>query len=96
MNFSGNFILICVYIVSYSLPCQSWACTWNHDDPNYIYCGLSNGSLMTFDLRQTSTHVNEHNVPNGSCVPVTSLAYVPLCRTSPLKYVQYTRPCFDL
>ena len=46
---------------------------------------------MTFDLRQTAGHVTELKVPNRN-VPLTSLAYVPLCRTSCLKLVTPTSP----
>ena len=79
----GTCVCVC-WSCSYPLPFPSWACTWNEDNHNHIYCGLSNGSVMTFDLRQLVGHVTELKLPNKN-VPVTSLTYVPLCRASSLK-----------
>lgn len=72
-------------VQSYSLPVPAWACCWNEDDNNYVYCGLSNGNFMTFDLRQTAGHVKMLQRPdNHNHIPVTSLTYVPLCHASSL------------
>ncbi len=73
----------------YQTPVPAWACAWNQDDPNYLFCGLQNGSVYMYDIRSTSGHVTELQRRagpggGGSC-PVTSLSYVPLCRASTLK-----------
>lgn len=65
------------------MPVPGWACCWNEDEPNYMYCGLMNGSLLTFDLRRTDSHVTQ--LTSSKNVPITSLSYVPLCRASTLK-----------
>jgi E3 ubiquitin-protein ligase RFWD3 len=72
-----------VLVHKYSLPVPGWSCCWNYDQPTYIYCGLANGSIMIFDTRRTDCHVEELK-RNDSLVPVTSLAYVPVCHASDL------------
>ncbi len=76
-------------VQSYQTPVPPWACVWNQDDPNYFFCGLQNGAVYMYDVRNTSGHVTElerraGSGGGGSC-PITSLAYVPLCRASTLK-----------
>lgn len=73
----------------YQTPVPAWACTWNRDDPNYLFCGLQNGVVYVYDVRNTLEHVTELQRKagpggGGSC-PITSLSYVPLCRASRLK-----------
>ncbi|KAJ3580697.1 hypothetical protein NHX12_034252 [Muraenolepis orangiensis] len=48
---------------------------------NYVYAGLVNGSVLLYDTRDTSTHVQEL-LPLGSRSPVASLCYVPRAGSS--------------
>ncbi|KAI4365271.1 hypothetical protein MLD38_021268 [Melastoma candidum] len=40
-------------VLDYKLPVGAWSCSWDINSPHYIYTGLQNGMLMTFDVRQT-------------------------------------------
>lgn len=71
-------------VQTYQTPLPAWACAWNQDDYNYLYCGLQNGTVYVYDVRNTSGHVTELQRPGGGACPITSLAYVPLCRASTL------------
>lgn len=42
-------------VLTYNLQSPSWSCAWDPDEPNCIYAGLQDGSLVIFDLRQTSS-----------------------------------------
>ncbi|XP_074055617.1 E3 ubiquitin-protein ligase RFWD3 isoform X2 [Macrotis lagotis] len=53
-----------------------WSCCWCLDDDHYIYAGLVNGSILVYDLRDTSSHVQEL-VPQKSRCPMVSLSYLP-------------------
>ncbi|KAK1887710.1 E3 ubiquitin-protein ligase RFWD3 [Dissostichus eleginoides] len=48
---------------------------------NYVYAGLSNGSVLVYDTRDTSTHVQELQPLRSRC-PVASLCYVPRAASS--------------
>ncbi|GAB6032739.1 RING finger and WD repeat domain-containing protein 3 [Chamberlinius hualienensis] len=53
-----------------------WACTWNVDNDNHLYAGLCDGSVLLYDMRQTSSHIL--SLPkSGPQTPVVSLQYVP-------------------
>ncbi|XP_076863498.1 E3 ubiquitin-protein ligase rfwd3.S [Brachyhypopomus gauderio] len=58
-----------------------WSCCWCHDNNNYVYAGLSNGSVQVYDTRDTSTYVHELTPLRSSC-PVVSLSYVPRAASS--------------
>ncbi|KAF3855358.1 hypothetical protein F7725_023413, partial [Dissostichus mawsoni] len=51
------------------------------DPSNYVYAGLSNGSVLVYDTRDTSTHVQELQPLRSRC-PVASLCYVPRAASS--------------
>ncbi|XP_007477568.2 E3 ubiquitin-protein ligase RFWD3 isoform X1 [Monodelphis domestica] len=53
-----------------------WSCCWCLDDENYIYAGLVNGSILVYDLRDTSSHVQELTPQKSRC-PLVSLSYLP-------------------
>ncbi|KAG8012373.1 E3 ubiquitin-protein ligase RFWD3 [Nibea albiflora] len=48
---------------------------------NYVYAGLSNGSVLVYDTRDTSTHVQELHPLRSRC-PVASLCYIPRAASS--------------
>uniref|UniRef100_A0A4W3HDP9 RING-type E3 ubiquitin transferase n=1 Tax=Callorhinchus milii TaxID=7868 RepID=A0A4W3HDP9_CALMI len=63
-------------VQTYNTGRPVWSCCWSSDNTNYIYAGLINGSILVYDMRDTSTHVQE--LPSqGSRCPVTSLSYLP-------------------
>ncbi|XP_078527622.1 E3 ubiquitin-protein ligase RFWD3 [Lissotriton helveticus] len=63
-------------VQTYNAGRPVWSCCWCEDDTNYIYAGLINGSVLVYDLRDTSSSVREL-VPQGSRCPVVSLSYLP-------------------
>lgn len=46
-------------VQTYNAGKPVWSCCWCLDNSNYIYAGLSNGSVLLYDTRDTSTHVQE-------------------------------------
>lgn len=58
---SGNLCL------SIAAPTKLWSCAWLPADPNMIYAGANDGSIVTFDIRKTdhpvATTVQEHRNP---------------------------------
>ncbi|KAJ8252573.1 hypothetical protein COCON_G00218850 [Conger conger] len=75
-------------VQTYNAGRPVWSCCWCLDNRNYIYAGLNNGSVLLYDTRDTSTHVQELT-PQGSRCPVASLSYVPRAASS-------TFPCGGL
>ncbi|KAM9301957.1 E3 ubiquitin-protein ligase RFWD3 [Gastrophryne carolinensis] len=63
-------------VQTYNTGRPVWSCCWCADDSNYVYAGLINGSVLVYDLRDTSQYVKEL-VPQASRCPVVSLSYVP-------------------
>ncbi|XP_018427940.1 PREDICTED: E3 ubiquitin-protein ligase RFWD3 [Nanorana parkeri] len=63
-------------VQTYNAGRPVWSCCWCSDDTNYVYAGLINGSVLVYDLRDTSQYVKELT-PQGSRCPVVSLSYVP-------------------
>ncbi|CAN2389275.1 MDM2/MDM4 family protein binding [Pristimantis euphronides] len=63
-------------VQTYNTGRPVWSCCWCSDDNNYVYAGQINGSVLVYDLRDTSQYVKEL-VPLGSRCPVVSLSYVP-------------------
>ncbi|KAI1904228.1 hypothetical protein AGOR_G00003510 [Albula goreensis] len=68
-------------VQTYNAGRPVWSCCWCLDNNNYIYAGLNNGSVLVYDTRDTSTHVQEL-VPLGSRCPVASLSYIPRAASS--------------
>ncbi|KAG0557278.1 hypothetical protein KC19_11G116300 [Ceratodon purpureus] len=62
-------------VITYMLPNPSWACAWDPCDPNRLYTGLQNGTLLTFDMRQTSSPLDTLKSPSST--PIHTLQYVP-------------------
>ncbi|ROJ64710.1 E3 ubiquitin-protein ligase RFWD3, partial [Anabarilius grahami] len=75
-------------VQAYNTGRPVWSCCWCHDNNNYIYAGLSTGSVLVYDTRDTSTHVQELAPLRSSC-PVVSLSYIPRAASS-------TFPCGGL
>ncbi|OWK15726.1 hypothetical protein Celaphus_00003931 [Cervus elaphus hippelaphus] len=63
-------------VQTYNAGRPVWSCCWCLDENNYIYAGLVNGSILLYDLRNTSSHVQEL-VPQRARCPLVSLSYVP-------------------
>uniref|UniRef100_A0A8C5R626 RING-type E3 ubiquitin transferase n=1 Tax=Leptobrachium leishanense TaxID=445787 RepID=A0A8C5R626_9ANUR len=63
-------------VQTYNTGRPAWSCCWCADNQNYIYAGLINGSVLVYDLRDTSEFIKEL-VPLGSRCPVVSLSSVP-------------------
>ncbi|XP_047453142.1 E3 ubiquitin-protein ligase RFWD3 [Mugil cephalus] len=68
-------------VQTYNAGKPVWSCCWCLDNSNYIYAGLSNGSVLIYDTRDTSTHVQELQPLRSRC-PVASLCYVPRAASS--------------
>ncbi|XP_029464758.1 E3 ubiquitin-protein ligase RFWD3 isoform X2 [Rhinatrema bivittatum] len=63
-------------VQTYNAGRPVWSCCWCPDDSNYIYAGLISGSVLVYDLRNTSAFVQELEPQNSRC-PVVSLSYLP-------------------
>ncbi|XP_038136451.1 E3 ubiquitin-protein ligase RFWD3 isoform X2 [Cyprinodon tularosa] len=68
-------------VQTYKTDKPVWSCCWSLDNSNYVYAGLSNGSVLVYDTRDTSTHVHELEPLRSRC-PVASLCYVPRAASS--------------
>ncbi|XP_011605414.1 E3 ubiquitin-protein ligase RFWD3 [Takifugu rubripes] len=75
-------------VQTYNAGKPVWSCCWCLDNSTYVYAGLSNGSVLVYDTRDTSTHVQELQPLRSRC-PVASLCYVPHAASS-------TFPCGGL
>ncbi|XP_008300990.1 E3 ubiquitin-protein ligase RFWD3 [Stegastes partitus] len=68
-------------VQTYNAGKPVWSCCWCLDNSNYVYAGLTNGSVLIYDTRDTSTHVQELQPLRSRC-PVASLCYVPRAASS--------------
>ncbi|XP_067090689.1 E3 ubiquitin-protein ligase rfwd3.S isoform X2 [Osmerus mordax] len=68
-------------VQTYNTGKPVWSCCWCLDNSTYVYAGLSNGSVLVYDTRDTSTHVHELQPLRSRC-PVASLSYVPRAASS--------------
>nr|XP_046250942.1 E3 ubiquitin-protein ligase RFWD3 [Scatophagus argus] len=68
-------------VQTYNAGKPVWSCCWCLDNSNYVYAGLSNGSVLLYDTRDTSTHIQELQPLRSRC-PVASLCYVPRAASS--------------
>ncbi|KAI8343894.1 hypothetical protein BC941DRAFT_407260 [Chlamydoabsidia padenii] len=46
-------------VLTYNLPLAGWSCEFNCVDTNQFYCGLSNNSILVFDIRNTKNHLHQ-------------------------------------
>ncbi|KAH0535365.1 E3 ubiquitin-protein ligase RFWD3-like [Cotesia glomerata] len=65
-----------VTVHGYPIDSQGWSCCWSGDNPNIFHAGTQKGSIVQFDIRQTSGAVDTIESP-GDRSPVVSLASVP-------------------
>lgn len=72
-------------VQTYSVGRPVWSCCWCLDENNYIYAGLANGSIMVYDLRNTSSAVQEL-VPQKNRCPLVSLSYIPRAASAAFPY----------
>lgn len=68
-------------VQTYNAGRPVWSCCWCLDNSNYVYAGLINGSVLIYDTRDTSTHIQELQPLRSRC-PVASLCYVPRAASS--------------
>ncbi|KAF3706076.1 E3 ubiquitin-protein ligase RFWD3 [Channa argus] len=68
-------------VQTYNAGKPVWSCCWCLDNSNYVYAGLINGSVLIYDTRDTSTHIQELQPLRSRC-PVASLCYVPRSASS--------------
>ncbi|KAM8892461.1 E3 ubiquitin-protein ligase rfwd3.S isoform 1-T2 [Spinachia spinachia] len=72
-------------VQTYNAGKPVWSCCWCLDNNNYVYAGLQSGSVLVYDTRDTSTHVQELQSLHSSNLhrrPVASLGYVPRAASS--------------
>ncbi|XP_006860371.1 PREDICTED: E3 ubiquitin-protein ligase RFWD3 [Chrysochloris asiatica] len=72
-------------VQTYNAGRPVWSCCWCLDENNYIYAGLVNGSVLVYDLRNTSCHVQEL-VPQKARCPLVSLSYIPRAASAVFPY----------
>ncbi|XP_015285194.1 PREDICTED: E3 ubiquitin-protein ligase RFWD3 [Gekko japonicus] len=72
-------------VQTYNAGRPVWSCCWCLDNSNYIYAGLVNGSILVYDLRDTTSHVQELATEKSRC-PVVSLSYLPRMASAALPY----------
>lgn len=70
-----------VCVQTYNCEYPVWSCAWNEEDYNYLYAGLQNGTVLMFDMRNTSQYVHQFN-NHGSRSPVLSVNYLPTCENA--------------
>ncbi|XP_008821195.1 E3 ubiquitin-protein ligase RFWD3 [Nannospalax galili] len=72
-------------VQTYNTGRPVWSCCWCLDENNYIYAGLANGSILIYDLRNTSAYVQEL-VPQKARCPLVSLSYIPRAALAAFPY----------
>ncbi|KAK5642972.1 hypothetical protein RI129_009139 [Pyrocoelia pectoralis] len=53
-----------------------WSCSWDYNNPNYLYVGTKQGSVLKLDIRQFSAPVCTLDIPGDKC-PVLSVISIP-------------------
>ncbi|XP_004600932.1 E3 ubiquitin-protein ligase RFWD3 isoform X1 [Sorex araneus] len=72
-------------VQTYNAGRPVWSCCWCLDENNYIYAGLVNGSILVYDLRNTTSAVQEL-FPQKSRCPLVSLSYLPRAASTAFPY----------
>ncbi|XP_022367487.1 E3 ubiquitin-protein ligase RFWD3 isoform X1 [Enhydra lutris kenyoni] len=72
-------------VQTYNAGRPVWSCCWCLDESNHIYAGLVNGSILVYDLRNTSCHIEEL-VPQKARCPLVSLSYIPRAASAAFPY----------
>ncbi|CAO3594575.1 unnamed protein product [Absidia cylindrospora] len=60
-------------ILSYTLPAAGWSCEFDSTNENQFYCGLSNNSVLVFDIRNTKNHLQQLYDDKTAAVPLHSM-----------------------
>lgn len=53
---------------SFLLPVPVWSCEWSQDDSNCFFAGLSNGTVLSFDMRHLASPLSVFNGTPGPSV----------------------------
>nr|XP_010348934.1 E3 ubiquitin-protein ligase RFWD3 isoform X1 [Saimiri boliviensis boliviensis] len=72
-------------VQTYNAGRPVWSCCWCLDENNYMYAGLANGSILVYDMRNTSSHVQELVAQKARC-PLVSLSYMPRAASAAFPY----------
>ncbi|XP_005403515.1 PREDICTED: E3 ubiquitin-protein ligase RFWD3 isoform X2 [Chinchilla lanigera] len=72
-------------VQTYNTGRPVWSCCWCLDENSYVYAGLANGSILVYDLRNTSCHVQELAPQKARC-PLVSLSYIPRAASAAFPY----------
>jgi E3 ubiquitin-protein ligase RFWD3 len=54
-----------LFVYRYQLSAPSAACSFDANDSNILYCGLTSGTLMIYDIRNTNTHTHMLESPSN-------------------------------
>ncbi|KAG2230875.1 hypothetical protein INT48_003038 [Thamnidium elegans] len=46
-------------VQSYKLEAPGWSCTIDAENPNTMYCGLTNNTVLVFDIRNTKNYIHK-------------------------------------
>ena len=60
-------------LLKYPTEKAGWSCAFDESDPNILYCGLANNTVLIFDNRNTNTHLQQLH-PDGPNAAIHSLA----------------------
>ncbi|KAL0137875.1 hypothetical protein V8B55DRAFT_1532862 [Mucor lusitanicus] len=76
-------------VQSYTLEAPSRTCALDDENPNLLYCGLTTGALMVYDVRNTRSYLSKLVDPerNGSLLSVIPHGNSILCTD---QYASYT------
>ncbi|XP_008984452.2 E3 ubiquitin-protein ligase RFWD3 isoform X3 [Callithrix jacchus] len=72
-------------VQTYNAGRPVWSCCWCLDENNYMYAGLANGSILVYDMRNTSSHVQELVAQKARC-PLVSLSYMSRAASAAFPY----------
>ena len=68
------------WVHTYKTPSTPWSCAWEESagggETHVVHCGLANGSVITYDLRNTRDALRVIAPEAGSAPPVHSLSVV--------------------
>ncbi|ORZ22559.1 hypothetical protein BCR42DRAFT_406480 [Absidia repens] len=60
-------------ILSYTLPAAGWSCEFDSTNENQFYCGLSDNSVLVFDIRNTKKYLQQLYDSKTAAVPLHSM-----------------------
>ncbi|XP_063677285.1 E3 ubiquitin-protein ligase RFWD3-like [Bolinopsis microptera] len=65
-------------VITYQATKDCWSCSWSLANSYHIYCGLQNGEVMMFDIRNTKEVIESICPTNGpqKC-PIVSVVSIP-------------------